>query len=200
MLLSCPSCETSFRVKPEALGPSGRTVRCARCQTSWFALPEGAELEPAIAAPAMEAGSAAMPDAAASDLVSWHEEPAEGEAPPLAPDGGEAAIAAPRAEMREDGAEAESMPARKPPPARPPLRKNSRKRLGVAAFAAAAAFVVMMIAARANVVRAVPDLAGVYAAVGLPVNLRGLEFRDVRTTSEIQDGITVLVIEGEVVN
>jgi len=202
MLLSCPSCETSFRVKPEALGPSGRTVRCARCQTSWFALPEGAELEPAIAAPAMEAGSTALPDTPANDLVSWHEEPAEGEAPPLAPDGGEAAIASLRAEMHEDGAEAESesIPVRRPPPARPPLRKNSRKRLGVAAFAAAAAFIVMMIAARTNVVRAVPDLAGVYAAVGLPVNLRGLEFRDVRTTSEIQDGITVLVIEGEVVN
>ena len=49
MLLICPSCETSFRIKPDALGTTGRTVRCARCHKSWFAMPEGAEREPAMA-------------------------------------------------------------------------------------------------------------------------------------------------------
>ena len=53
---------------------------------------------------------------------------------------------------------------------------------------------------RATVVRAAPELAGLYAAIGLPVNLRGLEFTEIKTTHEIQDGIPVLVIEGEVMN
>ena len=71
--------------------------------------------------------------------------------------------------------------------------------MGVAVLAAASVLIVAAIASRASVVRAIPDLAGFYAAAGLPVNLRGLEFRDVRTTSETQDGIAVLVIEGDVV-
>jgi hypothetical protein len=102
--------------------------------------------------------------------------------------------------LREDATEAEIKPARRALPPRPTPRKASRKGLAVATLAAATALVVLAIAARASVVRAIPDLAGLYAAVGLPVNLRGLEFRDVRTTSETQDGIAVLVIEGEVAN
>ncbi len=200
MLLTCPSCEASFRIKPEVLGPSGRTVRCARCHTSWFALPEGAEPEPAMAiaeAPAMEAAPAGLPAVPSIDPVSRHEPFEEDETPPpLVPDIFPEARPVPPA----DALEPESKPARRAPPPRPALRKNSRKGLGVAAFAAAAAFAVLAIAARAPVVQAIPDLAGLYAAVGLPVNLRGLEFRDVRTTSETQDGIAVLVIEGEVVN
>jgi predicted Zn finger-like uncharacterized protein len=56
------------------------------------------------------------------------------------------------------------------------------------------------IVSRASIVRAVPDLAGLYSAVGLPVNLRGLELRSVRTNSGAQDGIPVLMVEGEIVN
>jgi predicted Zn finger-like uncharacterized protein len=198
MLLTCPSCETSFRVKPDALGPSGRTVRCARCHTNWFAAPEGVEREPAMAeAPAIGAGSASLPLTPSNDPISWREPLAENEpAPPLVPNDLHSITPA----LREDAAEAGIKSARRALPPRPAPRQASRKGLGVATFAAAAALVVLAIAARASVVRAIPDLAGLYAAVGLPVNLRGLEFRDVRTTSETQDGIAVLVIEGEVAN
>ena len=201
MLLICPSCETSFRVKPEALEPAGRTVRCARCHTSWFAAPEGMEWEPAMtAAPAIEAAVPRLPGFPSidpvNDPVSWREPLAEGEPPPRVPDGFHPMTPA----LSEDVAEAASKPARRALPPRPAPRKASRKGLGVAVFAAAGALVVAAIAARATIVRAVPDLAGVYAAAGLPVNLRGLEFREVHTTSETQDGIAVLVIEGEVAN
>jgi predicted Zn finger-like uncharacterized protein len=198
MLLTCPSCETSFRVKPDALGPSGRTVRCARCHTSWFAAPEGAERKLAMAeTSAMAAPPTSMSVIPPNDPISWHEPVAENEpAPPLVPDSVQSMTSLPG----EDAVEAERKSARRARPSRPAPRKSSRKGLGAAIFAAAAALVVTAIAARATVVRAIPDLAGFYAAIGLPVNLRGLEFRDVRTTSETQDGIAVLVIEGDVVN
>lgn len=199
MLLICPSCETSFRVKPDALGPAGRTVRCARCHTSWFAAPEGMEREPAMAeTAAIEAASTSLPAIPANDPISWHEPAAENEPPPpLVPDGFSPMTSA---MPEDDDAEAESKPVRRTLPPRPAPRKASRKGLGVAILAAAGALVVAAIAARATIVHAIPDLAGLYAAAGLPVNLRGLEFRDVRTTSETQDGIAVLVIEGEVAN
>ena len=40
MQLACPSCHTAFLVDPVELGSEGRTVRCTRCRTSWFARPE----------------------------------------------------------------------------------------------------------------------------------------------------------------
>ena len=37
MQISCPNCATSYQVEPSSLGPTGRSVRCARCQKVWFA-------------------------------------------------------------------------------------------------------------------------------------------------------------------
>jgi hypothetical protein len=59
---------------------------------------------------------------------------------------------------------------------------------------------VIGLTAREPLVQAVPDLAGYYAAIGLPVNLRGLEFRNLRNSLEAQDGVPVLIIEGELSN
>jgi hypothetical protein len=53
---------------------------------------------------------------------------------------------------------------------------------------------------RADVVRWLPQTASLYAAVGLPVNLRGLIFTGVTTASETADGVPVLVVEGTIVN
>ena len=37
MLIICPNCATSYMIDQAAVGPAGRTVRCARCKASWFA-------------------------------------------------------------------------------------------------------------------------------------------------------------------
>lgn len=49
---------------------------------------------------------------------------------------------------------------------------------------------------RTNVVRAVPQTASLYAAIGLPVNLRGLEFTNVTVTRDQHEGVAVLIVEG----
>lgn len=36
MILTCPECKSRYVVNPNALLPSGRTVRCAKCSHSWF--------------------------------------------------------------------------------------------------------------------------------------------------------------------
>jgi predicted Zn finger-like uncharacterized protein len=53
---------------------------------------------------------------------------------------------------------------------------------------------------RSDVVRAVPQTASLFSTVGLPVNLRGLVFENVRTTGEMHEGVPVLIIEGTIAN
>ncbi len=53
---------------------------------------------------------------------------------------------------------------------------------------------------RDQIVRDAPDLASLFEFVGLDVNLRGLEFRDLRTFSEVAEGKPVLVVEGTIRN
>jgi hypothetical protein len=53
---------------------------------------------------------------------------------------------------------------------------------------------------RNDVVRILPQTASFYAMLGLPVNLRGLAFDNIATTTEQHEGVPILVVEGSVVN
>lgn len=53
---------------------------------------------------------------------------------------------------------------------------------------------------RADFVRAMPQTAAFYALIGLPVNLRGLDFDKLVTATEQHEGMPILVISGDIVN
>ncbi len=57
-----------------------------------------------------------------------------------------------------------------------------------------------LIGLREKIVRIAPRAAAPYAAVGLPVNIDGLAFADVRSRVEMEGTRKALVIEGEIVN
>ena len=56
-----------------------------------------------------------------------------------------------------------------------------------------------LLIARQQIVRVMPQTASLYAAIGLPVNLRGLAFEDIKTLRETEDGQPMLVVEGNIV-
>jgi predicted Zn finger-like uncharacterized protein len=53
---------------------------------------------------------------------------------------------------------------------------------------------------RADFVRLMPQTASFYAMIGLPVNLRGLSLDALKTSTEQHEGVTILVVEGAIVN
>jgi predicted Zn finger-like uncharacterized protein len=204
MQLACPSCHTAFYVNPAELGHEGRAVRCTRCRTSWFARPEDMAPMPAGAIEALDEVPASAlavveesPIAVLPKVVPWNDTVMVevNPSPSVVPDAIEPevpAVAVPVPDI--------AVPAR-PKPAKRRVKETSplQRRVFIAVSLASIAFITA-IGLRATVVRAAPELAGLYAAIGLPVNLRGLEFTEIKTTHEMQDGIPVLVIEGEVMN
>jgi hypothetical protein len=57
-----------------------------------------------------------------------------------------------------------------------------------------------IIAERADLVWAMPQTASFYAALGLPVNLRGFHFDRLAATAERHAGEPVLIVQGEIRN
>jgi hypothetical protein len=53
---------------------------------------------------------------------------------------------------------------------------------------------------RTDIVRLLPQTTSLYAAVGLPVNLRGLSFQNIHMSRSEREGASVLVLEGSIVN
>jgi predicted Zn finger-like uncharacterized protein len=71
MLIVCPTCAATYDVAPDRLGASGRSVRCVRCRTVWFANAPG---EQATAVIAPNGDSIGPPQPVAStlrELMDW---------------------------------------------------------------------------------------------------------------------------------
>jgi hypothetical protein len=81
-----------------------------------------------------------------------------------------------------------------------PLARSFRQILPALSIAALGIALMGAVAQREALVRVLPDAAPVFAAVGLPVNLRGLTFRNVASTVFADSAHPVLAVTGEITN
>lgn len=212
MIITCPNCQTRYQVAQNAIGSAGRKVQCANCQQSWQAVPEPDEPPPPkprlvetkktsdeLDKPPLDPGAEAEMDAefeaaagqetgrkSAHDpesLMRSMEELADGE------------LDTGLSEQRHRAMRARQQRfAKKLPMGR--VRKNAR----IVAFTLLGIIVIGGFFLRTEIVRMFPELAGVYQAVGLSVNVIGLEFDNVETLRAQQDGQDVTLISGRVRN
>lgn len=197
--ITCPTCDAAYRVPAESIG-AGRKVRCRKCLSEWFATtvdPTDAgsgdsDEEPAAAGQAAEAPDPilSLDEASGIDVI----ERPELSGPPtidVAP------LRAAPADLRRRLANAKGRGVADRS-RRPKLFPRPRSS---AVFAAAGiAALGVLIGARVPIVRAAPSLASLYETVGLPVNVRGLAIRDLRSSEDFADGAPLLVVTGVVEN
>jgi len=211
MRIVCPTCATAYEVTVTALGGGGRHVRCASCRNTWFATAEPAleavGVAPSDAADANPADAfvAAPPDDVLPPAPPEADNPfAVADAPPLVPQDPPGGIDS--AAKFDPGMpdRAETAAAKRALRA----RTDHKDRPGLLRRLFSLPILILVILAillgalnwRAAVVRHFPQTASLYAAIGLPVNLRGLFFESVKSRNDNEDGTSVLVIEGTIVN
>ena len=199
----------------EALAPVRRAVEAvAEAVTAVAAATADSPEEQFEAAPSAEPNSdpfvvpppSDSPDAAESPAVA-EDSSVEVESPPIAP--GEAEGDQPPIDIEADLnvppspeplEDIETIAARRYPREGKRMRLRwplSRLQSGIMALIVANAIVISW---RDDFVRAMPQTASFYAWLDLPVNIRGLDFENLATTTEQHEGVPILVIGGNIVN
>jgi len=224
MLLACPNCATTYEVNAAVVGDGGRSLRCVRCQVVWYAtraqelvvtaqpvdaigsaqanLP-AADSVPAASTP--ENGASDPPAASAEHAAPNQAIPTENstpiiDAPPTVPAAPDPVPETGTISFASRGEDIETF-ARRYAESAAERSLRLRAQFGPPAVIMILALTVTaLVAWRANIVRLAPQMASLYAAIGLPVNLRELAFGSVRIAKEARDGVPVLLVEGSIVS
>jgi predicted Zn finger-like uncharacterized protein len=179
MLIVCPSCASEYTIDSDRVGADGRTVRCASCRTAWFVR---AEKPQEVTAP----DPASL---AAEDGLGF-------------PSADPEAISVEASAGRSTADRRRKATARSPAAAIAVQASASKRRwpLGLVMAILCLGLSVATLAGRADIVRAFPQTAKLYAFMRLPVNLRGLDLKGVTSRISQAGTDTFLVVEGEIAN
>lgn len=185
MILTCPECSTRYLTKENAIGPNGRTVRCAKCDSTWFVASEADEL------------SLKDNQAVVEEIV------------PISAAAGATVTTPSRSTIGSAPIATSTVPER--PGAHVVMRdkvdqERRRRRLTSVGLIWAVPLALLFVAAilgyvfRQNIVNGIPQTATLYQAIGVDVKLSGLSIEDPITRSALVDGKPVLVVNGAVRN
>lgn len=209
MIITCPACSARYPVDAASFAPSGRKVRCAKCGHSWHQAPPTdlpRKGEEPVAAPAPQP----EPEPAAREIVSAPEPVVPFEAP-ATPIFKKAAPVEAEPTASEDDigfAEAGESQLGNGGKLRNFVNRAASSRRGrvlsaigwilLVAFVGSTLFVGWHY--RKDIAALWPATTKIYGAVDKPINLRGLEFREVGYERQTENGLPVLAVKGQVVN
>ncbi|MCP8882642.1 zinc-ribbon and DUF3426 domain-containing protein [Devosia sp. XJ19-1] len=198
MIITCPHCQTKYQVTYEVIGSVRRKVQCAHCHKDW-------DQDPTPPAPRPGTKTADIGDTGRADQLF----------DAMAEDALDEAMTAEASAVAAAGA-SQTRPLPNVDAAELQKRQVAFKRrqnamsssLPLARLRRAARFagVVILIGlvggayfGRVPIVERYPDLAGLYEAVGLGVNVVGLDFTNLETLKALSGGNDVLTVSAQIV-
>lgn len=189
MIITCPHCQTRYQVAFEAIGSAGRKVQCAHCQGDWHATltpePDPDQFVDPVFEDALDEAMEAETQAVAP-TPQFASEPIEAPAQ-NATDSVEA-----RRRQRDFLKRRRRMRSHLP-------MGRMRRGVRIGAYTILALALALAVAGREILVEHIPDFAGVYAALGLPVNVVGLDFDALQSFRGRREGREFLTVSGEIV-
>ncbi len=199
--ITCPSCLTSYELPDGSIDEGGRKVKCASCGNKWHAIPESVP----VSDPLLDSFSTGHEDTTGNEIVM-----ADGAGFETDEDYG----------IDQNGIK-EKLPQKITDSINPLLRtkgqKNEVKKLNryevredarkkrakilkPLCLLVTLLFIAGLSIIREPIVRLFPDLASLYETVGLKVNIRGFEIKNVRSEKVVETTGPVLIITGELEN
>lgn len=223
MIITCPNCHTKYEVADQAIGSAGRKVLCANCHQSWKAtasLPVDVPPRPRIVGgtdtdiEALKAEAAEHDRLFGQDSEAALDEAFVAEETRMAEKDAVYFDTTSRDETEESAQEEEEdidsldhnllsrrkrdlLRRQKKHAARLPAARL-RRLIRMVTLITLMTLVGMAYQFRIDIVRAYPDLGGLYAAVGLEVNIYGLIFTNVETLRTLKDGEDVTIITAKI--
>lgn len=171
MILICPSCQTRYFTSEAALGPTGRNVRCAACDHSWYAKPPET-LDPN----AKEKDDSGLTRAQVERLRQKAVE-------------NSSSGSGPHAELRERHAKRRSR-----------NRVLAASAAWVVSGLTFVGMASAAVSYRQEVVEFWPKTASVYSMMGMEVNRFGLEFGELEARRSFDGTTPILTITGEAIS
>lgn len=162
--------------KDGAIGPNGRSVRCARCENVWYV--EGVDPD----ALALEDNEAV--------LMTPEPEPDLQPELPFVPAAASSVTSVGAHTLLRDKADAEKLS----------KRKRAIRLIWAVPTLILLAAVILIFLKRQAIVEAFPRTATLYQAFGMDVKAYGLDVRDLKSQPLVVDGEPVLRVTGKVVN
>jgi len=222
MIISCPHCQTKYQVTYEAIGSAGRKVQCAHCQQAWDQPPIAKEEPPPEIRKAEQAiAEDQLDDAMGAEDKAITARQARSAAEKTAKAGKldkqNAAKAAKAKKSRDktnrvvdqDSAgkiDPSVIRKRRKAFSRPNVHLMDEEPLarlrlalriiGGTALVGGLAYAYL---GRVQVVQRFPAMAGVYSAVGLGINVVGLDFSGVSAMQTLRNGKEVLLVSAQIV-
>ena len=214
MILVCPNCTSRFKVKADAIGSAGRTVRCAKCGHKWHAVPDDL-IDPSdlkslsdASAPAKKARPAKKaaakppaPEPPPQDPIEEHRAPEPGPEPEQEP---EIEPAPPPPPPMLDGTEPPPLPPEEDflPRRTVPTRRRSPLMAWIVLFVFITVGSLAAFVFRTEIVTAYLPANKVFSWIGFPVDLlgHGLVISKPEAEAIIEQDSRRLVIRGAIEN
>lgn len=216
MIITCPNCQTRYKLGSDALSAAGRQVQCAACSELWYATPgfpgpaaPRRDPEPSDDELIFRADADTLFSAADEDMLDASFLRAQ---PPLAdsepgadrhdgdPGPGIAPTPSPSIDSAGNRARIEALARRRNGmlAAHPIARFRRFFRIVLVVFIATTLIAAFTL--RTEIVSAVPQLDGLYRFAGLGTNVVGLDFTEIKTLRTTQDGNPAIIVSAKISN